>query len=1107
MTFRDLNKILLVALAGYATPALGDTNIESTKNGPFIISGLTMHQDQLVFASAGFLWQVDRKGGEAKAITKGSAEDRFPHFSPDGSQVAFTRNNQKNSDVYTINLSNSKTKRLTNHPSGDWAVSWTVDGQHVNFSSARASGRVYRLYQVASEQGFASVLPTKFGNDMSYRQDGAIAYVPMSHNPSLHEFRYYRGGLRGEIHIVKPQKVRPNQNQQWQPISKIAPKDANAHSPMWLDKTLYYISDEDGIANLYSLRGKLQDQQQAQLTHFKRHGVRDFAVDNNGLVVLQEGYFHRMNLDGTALTKLAVTIPTSNKLKRTRRINAAPNTSELSLSNDGSKYIIVARGDVFVADGQSGKSNNITKTANAAERSATISPDGQSIAYFSDASGHYQLSIQSLTDKTQIQSFAIEQNPSFYQQLAWSPDSNKLTFNGNRLKLWMFDRISEQFTVVAKSEFSGQNRFYTSWSNDSNLFAYGLIDGYGLSRVFVYHHDQKRSQAFSPKGQYANHPLFDQNGRYLYYFASPNANSTGYRWAVLNGIRQAALRNGTLKAVVLNQGDQAPIMAGLNLPNLNVDFNDIKTPVTIDYKGLSSRTITLDIGNQNIARMSTSAPGKLQVLTETLSVPIRLYSRPQFTLNQLDLRNPTVFKPLQKDLSSMDFSSDGQRAYYTKGTNTYLVDLNPQPKEAEQPPQKMPTFTLFKSLDPVQEWQQMFNETFNFMVENLYDPNLHGNDPQQLYSDYARYLPNISSRLELSYLLKRMAGFLSVSHAVVAAGDLGPGKGNHENIGLLGADFTIDSGRYQFTKVLRQTSSQNSSFAPLDQYGAQVKEGEYLIAVNNQQITSKKNLYRYFVGLANRVLFITVADNPEGKNARKLQVKALSNEIALRTENWAEANKRYIEQQTQGKIKYVHITRFNQQGIEDFLAEYYRLGDASGLIIDVRFNPGGTTSDTLIELLSRKTLYKYRFRQGVDLSGPVNSFDGESTLIINQWNGSAAETFAQMYKAAKIGNVVGKPTYGAGIGPYAFGLNLVDGARVQIPNRGSYLPNGKWTIENRGLHPNIDVPMDLYSDGPANDAQLNMALKKNLEQINNAKPQQWIEPEFPVHPGSKVALQ
>ncbi len=1096
MKLQNFKQILLIALAGFNTSVFAD----SSKNGPYIISGLTMHQNQLVFASAGDLWQVERTGGEAKAITKGSSQDLFPHFSPDGNQIAFTRKSQGNSDVYTLNLANNQTKRLTSHPTGDYPVSWTLDGQRVNFSSARAGGRVFQLYQVASEQGFASILPTKFGNDINYRADGVIAYVPISNSPNLREFRYYRGGLQGEIHIVKPKKPAPDQKSEWQPISKIAPLNANAHSPQWLNKTLYYVSDEDGIANLYRQQ---QNAKTAQLTHFKRYGVRDFAVDDNGLVVLQDGFFHQMNLDGTSLKKLTVTIPTSDKLKRTRRINAAPNTSELSLSNDGSKYIVVARGDVFVADGQSGRSENLTKTANAAEHSATISPDGQSIAYFSDASGHYQLSIQSLTDKSQIQSFAIEQNPSFYRNLAWSPDSNKLTFSDNRLNLWIFDRTDEQFNVVVKSEFSGQNRFYTSWSNDSNLLAYGLIDGYGLSRVFVYHHNQKQSKAFSPKGQYANFALFDQNGRYLYYFASPNANSTGYRWGVLNGMNQAALRSGTLKAVVLNQNDEAPILAGLSLPNLKVNFNDVKTPVTIDYKGLNSRTITLDIGNQNIARMSTSAPGKLNVVTETWPVPLRLHSRPQYTLSQLDLTNPTVFKPLQKDFQSIDFSSDGQRAYYKKGTNTYLLDLNPNSKEATKTPQKMSTSTLFKSLEPEQEWRQMFNETFNFMVENLYDPNLHGNDPQQLYLEYARYLPNISSRLDLAYLLKRMTGFLSVSHTVVGAGDLGPGKSKRENIGLLGADFTINNERYQFTKVLRQTSSQNSSFAPLDQYGAKVKVGEYLIAVNNQQVTSKKNLYRYFVGLANRVLFITVADNPEGKNPRKLQVKALKSEVALRTENWAQANKHYIEQQTQGKIKYVHITRFNQLGIEDFLAEYYRLGNAAGLIIDIRFNPGGITSDALIDLLQRKTLYKYRFRQGVDLSTPVNAFDGESTLIINQWNGSAAETFAQMYKAAKIGNIVGKPTVGAGIGAYAFGLNLVDGARVQIPNRGSYLPDGKWTIENRGIHPNIDVSMDLYTNGPANDAQLNMALKTNLEQINNAKPQQWVEPKYPVHPGAK----
>jgi tricorn protease len=1083
------SQFLILCLAGLSVSAMAENTV---KQGPFIINGLTMNQDKVVFATAGKLWQVDRKGGQAKAITKGSADDAYPHFSPDGSQIAFLRHAQGNRDVYTLNLKSNRTKRLTYHPAADWPVSWHPDGTRVNLVSRRGMSN-NSLYQVAIEQGFATPLPAKYGDSMNYRNDGTIAFVPLSHNPSMGSFRYYRGGMRAQIHIVKP-----TDNHHWQPVRKITAKNANVYSPQWLDTTLYYVSDEDGTANLYrNDNDKIQ-----QLTHFKRYGVRAFDVDENGFIILQDGFLHTGELDSNQVNKLAVSVPSSDKLKRTRRIDATRNISELSLTNNANQYAIVARGDVFLANSATGKSENLTKTAGSAEHSAVVSPNEKYVAYFSDASGQYQLAIQSLHDNSPTQHFAIEQNPSFYHNLTWSPDSTKLNFDDNRLSLWVFELANQQFNKVAKSKFSGQNRYDVSWSNDSNLLAYGLIDAYGLSRIHVYHSDKKSSQALSPKGQYANAPLFDKNGRYLYYYTSPNANATNYEWGILNGMNQTAHRTTRLKAVVLNKGDQPPILPGLDLPNLKANLKDIKAKVSIDYNELSSRTVTLKIGNHNITRLSTSAPGKIQIVTQTLPVPLRLDSHRIYHLHQLDLRNPTALTNLFENFTDLRFSSDGQRSTYKKANKTYIAQLS-KPKSL---PKSMPTFTLFKSLEPMEEWQQMFRESFNYMIEQLYDPNMHGNDPQRLYQEYARYLPNITSRKELQDLTKRIMGFVSVSHTQVKHGDAGPGNSGRENIGLLGADYQINNGRYQFTKVYRNTSSENSSFAPLDQLGSQISEGEYLISVNNQQVTTKKNLFRYFIGSKNKVTFITVADNPKGKNARKLQVKTVANEAALRMANWAEANKQYVEKQSQGKIKYVHLNKFNHEGIEDFLTQYYALQDAKGLIIDVRFNGGGITSDALIELLSRKTLYKYRFRQGVDLSTPVNAFEGETTLIINQWNGSAAETFAQMFKTAKIGNVVGKPTFGAGIGSYAFDLTLVDGAAIQIPNRGSYMPDGNWTIENRGLHPNVDVAMDLYNDGPANDPQLNMALKKNREQTTNSIPQHWVEPVYPIHPGSDGAL-
>lgn len=1049
---------------------------------PMIIHGVTMHQEKLVFASKGRLWQVAREGGQAKAITKGKVTDKYPLFSPDGAKVAFVRENKRNADVYSLDISQGITKRHTYHPQSDWPVSWSTDSQRISFASIRINTFATRLFEIGLNDVMPKPLPLHLGEKISYSSTGVAALVPVSQNPKMRSFRHYRGGQRSQIQLLNTQST------PWQQQSTIAFDDANIYQPMWQGQALYFLSDRDGVANVYRHQGN----DAVQLTHFKRHRVRDFDVDDKGLVVVQDGYIQTMDWQSNQLSKLKISLPSDNRLKRQRRINAAPDLSQVSLTPDGSRFIAVARGDVFISNNTSGNSENLTNS-NAAERSATMSPDGKYMAYFSDESGQYQLHIQSLDNLKQVKKFAIEQQPGFYLELAWSDDSKKLTFNDHRLKLWLFDTQTSAFTLVAQSQFSGQNHFYRSWSNDSNLLAYGLIDAYGLSRIYVYHHDKQQSFALTDKHSYANYPTFDNNGRYLYYFASPNASATNYRWAVLNGMKQSTQRRGTLKAVVLNQGDEPPMLSGLNQPNLKVDLTEIKSPVNIDYQDIAKRTLAFDIGDQNIVALNSVMPGKLQIMTQSWPSPVRLSSRPTYHLHQLDVRNPSVLTQVIEQFSELDFSHDGRWAYYKLNGNRYLKDLS-NPKSR---PKDVAVFNLFKTLNPAQEWQQMFDETFNFIVEQLYDPNLHGIDSQQLYQDYVRYLSGVTSRKELNNLLRQMIGFISVSHSGISSGKT---SSKSEKTGLLGADFDIKENRYRFSKIYRTGDNENPAYAPLDQLGNRVNDGDYLIAINNQQIKADKNIYRKFIGTNDRVVVLQVADNPQGHNARKVQIQPIDSEQSLRLDNWAEANKQFVAQQSKGKLKYVHIKRFNPQGIEDFLAQFYQLGDAKGLVIDVRYNPGGITSDALIDLLKRKTLYRYRFRAGTDLSTPVNAFDGQTTLLINQFNGSAAETFAQMYKAAELGQIVGKPTYGAGIGPYAFGLQLVDGSGIRVPNRGSYMPNGQWTIENRGVHPHVDVDHNLLSGLSNDDPQLKMAIEKNLEQIEKAKTIQWVEPTYPIHP-------
>ncbi len=1064
----------------------------SSKQGPILFKGLTVHGDTIVFSAAGNLWQVSRTGGVATPLTQGSEDKSQPLFSPSGDKVAYMQVSGGNAEVYWLDLASGTANRLTNHPAKDWPVAWQPDGKAIYFASHRHRRFASDLFKLELGGVLAQKLPLNVASELSFNGGGQAALVPTSHNPKQLPQRYYRGGQKSVIHLIDNPL-----SGQWQATSQVFDEFANNFSPRWQNNNLYYLSDKLGVANIYR-HGKFAK----ALTHYTRYGVADFALDQQGLVFIQDGAIHTADLNGQQQQALTIDIPTTDKLKKVRRINAYSDISELSLSDDGQQVIAVARGDVFMASTNSHTAANLTKSANAAQRQATLSPDGRFMAYFSDATGKNRLYIQTVDQSLATKGYDIEADPGFYLDLAWSPDGQKLSFNDHRLQLWLFDSRAEVFTKLAQSTFSGQNQFHRAWSPDSRFLAYAQQDQYGMSAIYVYDNQTERSTQITKTDENATLPAFDKNGRYLYYVASNNLNATNYRWAVLNGIFERARSKAKIKAITLKDGDEPAVLAGLKMPNLAVTWSDAPVDVSIDLAGIEQRTVALDIDDYDVVSLNAFSSGKLHLVTQSWRSPLRINDEPEYQLMSLNLNNPTQLKPRIKGFSTITFAAGGTKALYKLGDNRYLLDLT----QSKALPAPLKLKRLFKALEPEQEWRQMFNESFNFMVEQLYDPNLHGADKQRLYQEYARYLPNLTRRQDLTELLRQMIGFLSVSHSGSSQGDNGPGQANRENIGLLGADFSVTKGRYRVDQVYRTVNTYNAPFAPLDQYGAKVKDGDYLIALNHQNITTDKPLYRYFFGLADTAVQLKIADNVQGQNARTIQVKLLRSETALRLANWAAANQQYVAKQTGSAVKYVHIPRFNQQGIEHFMAQFYRITDAKGLVIDLRFNPGGITADALIDLLQRKTLYRYRFRQGADLSTPVNAFNGQLTLLINPYDASAAETFAQMFKAAKLGTVVGQPTYGAGIGPYAFGLTLVDGATVAIPNRGSYLPNGQWNIENRGVQPDIRVEPALQATAPDGDTQLNQAIAINIKALKEAKPQPWQSPIYPIHPGTQRGL-
>jgi tricorn protease len=355
--------------------------------------------------------------------------------------------------------------------------------------------------------------------------------------------------------------------------------------------------------------------------------------------------------------------------------------------------------------------------------------------------------------------------------------------------------------------------------------------------------------------------------------------------------------------------------------------------------------------------------------------------------------------------------------------------------------------------------------------------------------------------------MQQMLGYISVSHLGVGGGDAAQPGGGGNRIGLLGADYEIANGKYRFKKIYRSmpySSPAGSFMAPLDQPGVDVRPGDYLLQINGQPVDAEKNVLSYFENTVGRPTKITVSENADGAGARTFTVVPAAGENRLRRANWAEENRKLVEKLSGGRLGYIFIENYGGEGIMNAIRGLTGYADKPGIIIDQRFNGGGITPDYLIEWMQRKPLYYYMFRGGDDIATPVNPAPPVKVMIVNELNGSAAETGAFMFKLAKVGPIVGKRTFGGGIGPYYFTPPLIDGGRVQLPNRAAYDPSGtSWGIENIGVLPDYDVDITPADVMAGRDPQLQKAIEVALAQLPKHPLVAPKRPRFPIHPGQR----
>jgi tricorn protease len=963
----------------------------------------TVSGSAIAFSFAGDLWVVDRSGGEARRLTTSPDGKAYPVFSPDGSQIAFAMYAKGNLDVYVVPASGGEPRRLTYHPGIDLACGWTPDGKAVLATSLRGAQRraEIRLLTIPAGGGMPAELPFPQAGLGSFSPDGTrIAYVPI---PELLR-RRYRGGLTSPILIGNLSDSR---------TEELPSSRSNDGLPMWLAGNIYFVSDRTGVYNLfvYDMRSK----KVTQLTRFEDYDIRSASASASGdaIVFVQDGAIHLYDLKTGRHQPVDIRVSGDFPEIKPREVDVANWISSLDVSPDSKFVLIEVRGEVLKVDLQTGEAENLTQSSRVTEKLPRFSPDGKKIAYLSDESGEYQLHIRPAADAGPVRKIAIEQKPSLYRELLWSPDSTKIALSNRGLALLYVDietGESHRVDVATHSYEVGDTNFEPSWSPDSRWLAYTKHLPNRLRGIFLHSIESGRSVQITDGRSDSRRPSFDKNGKYLYFRASTNAGPVKYGMSA-NPFRSSVISSDYV--VLLDKDGELT----------RKPSDKAMAPIRIDLQNIGERILPLP---ENWPGSSTNY-------------------RPRFERDKAPLKNVKI------------------------------------------------------TIDPRAEWRLIYNEVWRLLREYFYDPGHHGQDLSALKEKYAAYLPHLVTREDLNSVLKEAFSHLSVSHLGIDGGDQPSGKTQSERTGLLGADYKIDQGRFRFARIYRgDNSTQKQLRSPLGQPGLHIKEGDYLLEVDGQEPKEGDNLYRYFIGKADKPCQLRVSSTADREQSRVVTVTPVANEYALRHYDWVTANRRKVDQLSGGKLAYIYLPDTKENGYQIFNREFYAQLDKQGVIVDERFNDGGVVADYIIDILRRSPLYKVILRESEDVSIPMGVIEGPRVLIINEFSFSGGDSLSFMFRAARLGTLVGKRTGGGAIG--GGGNNLLDGGRMTVPDWAHYdHTKGAWTAENIGVSPDIEVDISPADWRAGRDPQLERAVRVALEELQKNPPPRNKHPKFPVY--------
>jgi tricorn protease len=1097
-----------------------------------------VHKDKVAFVYGGDLWLASSSGGAARRITSSPGRELFPKFSPDGKWLAFTGQYDGNFNVYVMASDGGQPKQLTFYQGSaqplpdrmgvlNQVIGWTPDSKDIVFLSRRdaTNGWTKRPYVISISGGLAQPLPMMEGGLLSYSADGTkIAYNRIFRN--FRQWKRYTGGLAQDITIYD---LKNNV------VDQVIPHTEYTDSfPMWHGNTIFFTSDRGPEHRLNLYKFDLGNKQVEQLTKFDQFDVMWPSLGPDSIIFETGGYLYLYDLESRQAKKLTISVNGERDQAMKHWVDASRNITDYDIAPDGKRAVFAARGEVLTAPAKEGSIRNLTNSPGVREQKVAWSPNGQWIAYVSDRTGEDELYISpqdGLGEEREITSG----HKGFMFQPIWSPDSSKLAWADKDLKLWYVDLKERKPVEVDRAKYSEILDYV--WSPDSQWVAFDKTQASGYAVVYLYSLADHMITPVTSTLDNSFSPVFDPDKRYLYFLSDRDYNE------VLGNIDAEVVNPKTTRVylVTLRADEPSPFPALSDEVEVKIKEPTASTPTPepgvgknpkqpssereaktqekavgtaskqpkvfrIDLDGIQNRTVALAVPPAVIRSFDAS---KDTIYYST--APIQGLSGPlpgeTPAIHAYDLKERKD-KVLIEGADRFALSADGTKLLYKVeagkvdgGSPRFgIIDAKPSDTPHKTGDGLLNLSGMRVEVDPPQEWKEMFNEVWRQERDYFYESAMNGVNWQKVRDLYAQLLPYVADRYSLTYILGEMIGELSNSHTYVGGGDypdLHP-----VNVGLLGADYEVDlpSGMYRFKKIFPGENWDARTRSPLTEPGVNVREGDYLVAINGRALRSPQTPDELLINAANEVVTLAVNSKPTADGARKVVVKPIADEFNLREDDMIETNRRRVDRASGGHIGYVFLRNMEEEGLNQFMKQYFPQIRKEGIIFDIRYNGGGFVDQLIFERLRRVLAGMESARNWESGTIPDKVFHGYLACVTNQYAASDGDFFSYFFKQYKLGPLIGERTWG-GVRGIRGEIPLMDGGYITRPEFSLYSLDSKWLIENRGVEPDVVVDNSPALVVKGQDPQLEKAIEMLMQQIqSNPEKLPPRPPDLPPYP-------